>query len=1075
MTNPQNNESMEIDKDLLQSIDARRKACNAKEALACSRLAFQAANGNPPPGAPTTNAAELSTPPTGESSSAAPADPTGGGIDPDSNFLEWGSSQAAASAQKPAEQTEVDDNDPSQWPDEIPMDKENDEQRFADIKFDFECILQPTMAEQIRFEREKQKEEARKKRVASRMALEEKETEQEQERENEQDALFCEPDQACPAADGQNPPQGDESEKPQEPQDKKPEKPMAKGQNRINAAERRRSKKLGLDIVLGNEKQKGKKRGKKRKTDCAKGGSSKKQKKEEVTDTNLRDLLHSDVVWEAHASSSMQTCPGFTQKDKSKALTELIASIPTADQDDAKSDMKKILEATVKFNNKARSDGSGGWKVKGLKTSLYHYQLLGAAFMRDRENVDHAPFGANMVDGRPLDENDPVKTTLIVVPSQLVTHWVTQITKHCDKGAIGKIAQYHAKSRIISTTPADTAQLLQDMGVIITTYEEVRRSYPQMKIPKTTTDPAQVAEWWDALYEQEIGPLHRIKFLRIILDEGHHIKSHTSSVSIAVRALTAKYKWVLTGTPVLNYPEELYAQFDFLGVPHIGSFDTFSKNYCIGKLSQKRLTNLLRSFMFRRTHSSRLFSLPIISLPDIKEHVAEVELCAAERKLYDAIKDVFINNINGLSSVRNPKMAQYRCFFTMIMMLRMFSSHTLTAQSIVKKLLTPELLKQLSEVSRNDTTSNRPSTKIANLLSILNGNGKGKFPIPSDPPQGEGAQESLDELHGDKDELVKNFRAFMNVLHEEEQWEECLQRTHCVNCRLTPDSPVLTDCKHIYCAECYHMLEQKAVDGAMKRVCQKKCREVIDTAAMLDTLEDIPSEAGMPTNKDPGKRKTQEQKKKKKKLDDSEDTEMEVDWISECGCTMPSAKLSKITEIVSGWIHTDRHVKVVLFTQFLGFTRILEEMCQKQGWLSASLTGTMSVSAREKSLKVFREDPKVRVLVASLKVGGVGLDMSMASKCIIVDLWWNEGIQQQAFCRLLRIGQKNTVEVIKLIAKETIDDYMHRLQTEKTQEITETLGEDVLAQRDDVVRLIEMFAEVTQVESGGFTIQSRKQ
>ncbi|GES64754.1 SNF2 family helicase [Aspergillus terreus] len=598
MANPQSDESMEIDENLLQSIDARRKACNAKEALARSRLAFQAASGNQPAAAPTTDA-EPSVPATSESASAAPVDPTGGDTDPDSNFLQWGGSQAATSTPKPAEKTEIDDNDPSQWPDEIPMDKENDEQRFADIKFNFDCILQPTMADQIRFEREKQKEEARKKRVTSRMALEEKEKEQGQ----RQDALFCELNPAGPSAEGQNPLQEDEPHKPSEqPESKKPEKPKPKLQNRITAAERRRSKNLGLDVVLGKEKQKGRGRGKKRKPNDGEGGRSKKQKEEAADpNLNLNDMVFSNVLEEAHVSSTMQACPGFTKMDKNKALTELIASIPAEDQNDAKSDKKKILEATRKFTTSARSDGNGGWKIKGLKTSLYHYQLLGAAFMRDRENTNHAPRGgllcdmmgfgktiqalANIVDGRQTDENDPVKTTLIVVPSHLVTHWVTQITKHCDMGAIGRIAQYHAKSRIMSTTAAETAQILQDMGVIITTYEEVRRSYPKITIPKATTDKEQIAQLWDELFENELGPLHRIKFLRIILDEGHTIRNHTASVSIAVRALTAKYKWILSGTPVLNYPEEFYAQFDFLDVPYIGTYDNFSKEYCdVGSL-----------------------------------------------------------------------------------------------------------------------------------------------------------------------------------------------------------------------------------------------------------------------------------------------------------------------------------------------------------------------------------------------------------------------------------------------------------------------------------------------------------
>lgn len=65
--------------------------------------------------------------------------------------------------------------------------------------------------------------------------------------------------------------------------------------------------------------------------------------------------------------------------------------------------------------------------------------------------------------------------------------------------------------------------------------------------------------------------------------------------------------------------------------------------------------------------------------------------------------------------------------------------------------------------------------------------------------------------------------------------------------------------------------------------------------------------------------------------------------------------------------------------------------------------------------------------------------------------------------------------MVKLIAGETIDDYVHRLQTEKTRGINKTMGEDILARRDNIFRLIEMFADVTHLESGGFTIQSRKQ
>lgn len=51
--------------------------------------------------------------------------------------------------------------------------------------------------------------------------------------------------------------------------------------------------------------------------------------------------------------------------------------------------------------------------------------------------------------------------------------------------------------------------------------------------------------------------------------------------------------------------------------------------------------------MIKRTHQSRLFSLPVIKLPDIGEEVVEVKFCKAERAIYDKIVDYFILKING--------------------------------------------------------------------------------------------------------------------------------------------------------------------------------------------------------------------------------------------------------------------------------------------------------------------------------------------------------------------------------------------------------------------------------------------
>jgi hypothetical protein len=67
--------------------------------------------------------------------------------------------------------------------------------------------------------------------------------------------------------------------------------------------------------------------------------------------------------------------------------------------------------------------------------------------------------------------------------------------------------------------------------------------------------------------------------------------------------------------------------------------------------SRKRLINILRSVLHRKTHDSRLFSLPIIKLPKITQTEAIVELCEAEKILYDRIVQIFIENVNGKSRI----------------------------------------------------------------------------------------------------------------------------------------------------------------------------------------------------------------------------------------------------------------------------------------------------------------------------------------------------------------------------------------------------------------------------------------
>ncbi|GAQ09582.1 hypothetical protein ALT_6903 [Aspergillus lentulus] len=978
-----------------------------------------------------------------------------------------------ASSSKPSEapdapavtgtQGSVDENVASEWP-EV---QEEDSTGFDIMETWYNTLENPTLEEKVQYEKAKQQESRRRRRIANRKALEEAE----QTLESFPDLSDDEP---LNSSLGALP--GDTGKRSDMVSGNRPSRGPRKQKNRVSAAERHRSMQLGLDVALGHvtsKKGRGKKGSRKRKVDDSNGdvpanGNGSKGNLED-TEFDLDGFLNSDVIADAQANAGLPAIPISNSKNKQNVLTELVASIPSADQKQAKSDKQAVLEATTKFRNKARPDGKGGWRIKGMKTSLFHHQLLGVAFMRERENSTSPPYGgflcdvmgygktvqalANIVDGRCVDPNDPVKTTLIVVPPHLVRHWEGQVLKHCEKDAVGEVITYCAQNRLRTL---DVIQSLQKYSVIITTYDEVRRSYPRLERKGEVVDEKKIIEMWKELYTKEVGPLHKIKFLRIILDEGHSIKNHLASTSIAVRALTGHHKWILSGTPVPNFITEFYPHFDLLGYPDTNDYSQFVKRYCEDDEARRRLQNLCRTYLLRRTHISRLFSLPIIKLPDIDRSVIKVDFCEVERRIYNEVLELFISNINGFSDDTSPRLAQCRCFLTMMLKLRMVSNHLLTTQDLVKGLLTPSLLRDLVEIARETRDPDHHSNQITKWFVTL----KKGVSLPAAQPDNEDPSQSRSELNGDREELVKQFHKFTTDLHENGQWDE----------RLTS-----ADGKPI-CQTCNSPIAEAAYCGTDEPI-------VLDEPSAPSSLTQNNTRRTKPSSQKKSNRLSgtqmfttaaQRRSRMRQTHDEQQNEDEEIDWIVASKGEMPGAKVAKVRELVANWIREDPDAKVVVFTQFLDFVRIFSLICAKEGWAHCRLTGKMSIGARDLSMKDFREKPDVKVMIASLMAGGTGLDMSMANKCILVDLWWNEAMEHQAFCRLYRIGQEKEVEIVKIIVQNTIDDYILQLQTKKSANINSTIGEEELQKRDTIIDLLKMFAEVEVQENGGIRVEVRR-
>ncbi|AZV57099.1 SNF2 helicase associated domain-containing protein [Clostridium sp. AWRP] len=122
--------------------------------------------------------------------------------------------------------------------------------------------------------------------------------------------------------------------------------------------------------------------------------------------------------------------------------------------------------------------------------------------------------------------------------------------------------------------------------------------------------------------------------------------------------------------------------------------------------------------------------------------------------------------------------------------------------------------------------------------------------------------------------------------------------------------------------------------------------------------------------------------------------------------------------------------RILVFSQFTSVLKNIGEKISGEKIPFSYLDGTVKLQERINIVKKFNRG-KNSVFLISLKAGGTGLNLTSADVVIHFDPWWNTAVEEQAADRTHRIGQKNVVEVIKIIAKGTIEEKIVLLQNEK--------------------------------------------
>lgn len=397
-----------------------------------------------------------------------------------------------------------------------------------------------------------------------------------------------------------------------------------------------------------------------------------------------------------------------------------------------------------------------------------------------------------------------------------------------------------------------------------------------------------------------------------------------------------------------------------------------------------------------------------------------------------------------IPELSGEKSRQRECILAVLTRLRKFSSHLLAAQDIVQRILHQRDILNKQDMAPNRDTSNCASTDISHFLQFVKNR--------SSTTMADGQPTDYDtkkrQLTGNRIDMKKRLSQLLTSLHEDQcflDYDERLPGT-CARCgEQLSGKIIISACLHLFCWDCFWALpDQNGNNGSQNGICSK-CHTPITEAADFGTFNEFFSEGVSCSTSQSARKKRKRRSGAQGRIrrrnrgaeqhtmfplpsrDSDDDVSGEStgqgnvhyeDWIPtlgefQLGATFLGAKLTRARDIMKNWFQESGDNKVLVFTHFLDSVRLLEWMCQREGWnytmvrnlLSLLLTnkdseslqisGKMSIPARDHEIREFQENKKVKVMLSTFGVGGVGIDLTAANKCILLDLWWNLAVEEQ--------------------------------------------------------------------------------
>ncbi|CAK1367714.1 unnamed protein product [Cercospora beticola] len=286
-------------------------------------------------------------------------------------------------------------------------------------------------------------------------------------------------------------------------------------------------------------------------------------------------------------------------------------------------------------------------------------------------------------------------TTLIVAPLSVLSNWSGQASFHFKDGHQLATYIYHGAGRVKMSTK-DFAQY----DLVITTYGTLASDF--------ASGPTKTSE-----RKLRATGLYSHEWRRVVLDEGHNIRNPQTKAAAAANALTARSRWVLTGTPIVNSLKDLCSLLRFVGITGgLEQLDIFNsvlvRPLKLGtRDSSLLLQAIMRAFTLRRRKDMRFIDL---KLPELKEFVHRLQFSKEEQQKYDALDGEARGVLKAYQKKDGSGQVTYNHLLEILLRMRQVCNHWKLASQRVADLMT--------QLEKQKTVTLTPET-ISTLQQVL--------------------------------------------------------------------------------------------------------------------------------------------------------------------------------------------------------------------------------------------------------------------------------------------------------------------------------------------------------------------